>query len=250
MDKQTFESLKKVADRLNKLERSEKEFLLKDWPKIFRDLPRFEVKKDDLLLDGKKVYEFYVPKDGKDGAAGKAGKDGERGPAGKDGIDGKAGRDGRDGKDGRDGREIILFIQDNKLYWSYENSDEIYELIDLDKLKGKDGKDGKDGKRGGGGGGASAEVSKQLKEMQEQIAKLQQEVEELKSGTTIETATPEQIADLLEISDVNADSDLTITTPDSLNINFSMNDEGELIVSESYSNIEFEIKDNNLEVQY
>lgn len=248
MDKQTFESLKKVADRLNKLERSEKEFLLKDWPKLMKDLTDFEVKGDELLLNGKKIYEFYVPKDGKDGADGKAGKDGERGPAGKDGIDGKSGRDGRDGKDGKDGREIILFIQDNKLCWSYENSDEIYELIGLDKLKGKDGKDGKDGKRGGGG--ASTEVAKQLKEMQEQISKLQQEVEELKSGTTIETATPEQIADLLEISDVNADSDLTITTPDSLNINFSMNDKGELIVSESYSNIEFGIKDNNLEVQY
>ena len=70
MDKQTFESLKKVADRLNKLERSEKEFLLKDWPKLMKDLTDFEAKGDDLYLDGKKIYEFYVPKDGKDGKDG------------------------------------------------------------------------------------------------------------------------------------------------------------------------------------
>lgn len=153
MDKQTFESLKKVADRLNKLERSEKEFLLKDWPKLMKDLTDFEIKGDDLYLNGKKIYEFYVPKDGKDGIAG---KDGERGPAGKDGIDGKAGRDGRDGsdgKDGKDGREISIFVVDNKICWSYEGSDVYYDLIDLDKLKGKDGKDGKNGKSGPAGKG-------------------------------------------------------------------------------------------------
>lgn len=153
MDKQTFESLKKVADRLNKLERSEKEFLLKDWPKLMKDLTDFEVKGNDLYLDGKKIYEFYVPKDGKDGRDGKAGKDGERGPAGKDGIDGKAGRDGKDGIDGRDGKEIELIVIDNTLCWNYEGSDVYYNLIDLDKLKGKDGKDGKSGKSGPAGKG-------------------------------------------------------------------------------------------------
>ena len=147
MDKQTFESLKKVADRLNKLERSEKEFLLKDWPKLMKDLTDFEVKGDELLLNGKKIYEFYVPKDGKDG------KDGADGKNGLDGKDGKDGKDGAKGKDGKDGREISIFVVDNKICWSYEGSDVYYDLVDLDKLKGKDGKDGKNGKSGPAGKG-------------------------------------------------------------------------------------------------
>lgn len=153
MDKQTFESLRKVADRLNKLEKSEKEFLLKDWPRLMKELTDFEVKGDDLLLNGKKIYEFYVPKDGKDGKDGIAGKDGKDGKNGLDGKDGKDGKDGTKGKDGEDGREIQIFVVDNKICWSYEGSDVYYDLIDLDKLKGKDGEDGKPGKNGSAGKG-------------------------------------------------------------------------------------------------
>lgn len=158
MDKQTFESLKKVAERLNKLEKrekellvksweSEKDFLIKEWPKIFKDLATFDVKDNALIYNGKKIYEFYVPKDGKDG------KDGIDGKNGKDGVDGKDGAKGKDGTDGKDGREISIFVVDNKICWSYEGSDVYYDLVDLDKLKGKDGKDGKSGKSGPAGKG-------------------------------------------------------------------------------------------------
>lgn len=152
MDKQTFEALKRVADRLKKLEDGEKEFLLKDWQKLFKEFQEFKVEGNDLLFNGKKIYEFYVPKDGKDGKDGKPGRDGERGldgKAGRDGTDGKPGRDGKDGRDGKsgaDGKQIELFIKDDVICWKYEGENEYYELVPLKDLKGEKGEKGERGK--------------------------------------------------------------------------------------------------------
>lgn len=174
MDKQTFETIKKIVDRIKKLENEKGIDATTLLAEMYNKLRYMETKGNILYLDGKKVYEFYVPKDGKDGKDGESGKDGfsplvntEQTESGAkititdtygshqaevfNGKAGERGPAGKDGKDGRNGTEIELFTVDDKICWSYKGSDVYYDLIDLDKLKGKNGKDGKDGRNGKSG---------------------------------------------------------------------------------------------------
>lgn len=64
-------------------------------------------------------------------------------------------------------------------------------------------------------------------------------------------ATEEQInAILTQMTVEEVDGELMVNTPDNVNVSFTINSNGELIVSEEYDNIDFAIKNNNLEVQY
>ena len=64
-------------------------------------------------------------------------------------------------------------------------------------------------------------------------------------------ATEEQInAILTQMSIEEVDGDLIVNIPDNVDIDFYLDSEGNLIVEEDYSNIEFELNNNNLEVQY
>lgn len=113
---------------------------------------RFSVEGDTLLIDGAPAYDFYVPRDGKDGATplrgidyfdGEPGKDGEDGAPGKDGKPGKPGRDGRDGapgprgEKGLDGKSVELAIEDGALCWRREGEADWRELVRLDELRGQ-----------------------------------------------------------------------------------------------------------------
>ena len=113
---------------------------------------RFSVEGDTLLIDGAPAYDFYVPRDGKDGATplrgidyfdGEPGKDGEDGAPGKDGKPGKPGRDGRDGAPGEkgekglDGKSVELAIEDGALCWRREGEADWRELVRLDDLRGQ-----------------------------------------------------------------------------------------------------------------
>lgn len=113
---------------------------------------RFSVEGDTLLIDGAPAYDFYVPRDGKDGATplrgidyfdGEPGKDGEDGAPGKDGKPGKPGRDGRDGEPGPrgekglDGKSVELAIEDGALCWRREGEADWRELVRLDELRGQ-----------------------------------------------------------------------------------------------------------------
>ena len=113
---------------------------------------RFSVEGDTLLIDGAPAYDFYVPRDGKDGATplrgidyfdGEPGKDGEDGAPGKDGKPGKPGRDGRDGAPGEkgekglDGKSVELAIEDGALCWRREGEADWRELVRLDELRGQ-----------------------------------------------------------------------------------------------------------------
>lgn len=64
-------------------------------------------------------------------------------------------------------------------------------------------------------------------------------------------ATEEQInAILTQMTIEEVDGDLIVNIPDNVDIDFYLDSEGNLIVEEDYSNIEFELNNNNLEVQY
>jgi hypothetical protein len=64
-------------------------------------------------------------------------------------------------------------------------------------------------------------------------------------------ATEEQInAILTQMSIEEIDGDLIVNIPDNVDIDFYLDEEGNLIVEEDYSNIEFKLNNNNLEVQY
>lgn len=64
-------------------------------------------------------------------------------------------------------------------------------------------------------------------------------------------ATEEQInAILTQMTVEEVNGELVLNTPDNVNVSFTINSNGELIVSEEYDNIEFAVNNNNLEVQY
>lgn len=64
-------------------------------------------------------------------------------------------------------------------------------------------------------------------------------------------ATDEQINAILNTMTIESDGDgLKLNIPDSVDIDFTINENGELLVSENYDNIEFSINENELEVAY
>lgn len=158
MDNITKEAVKKIVERLKKLEEYQQ---LKEDDKVkllvelYRKLDTFEVKNGKLYLDNKEIYEFYKPSngfDGKDGYTPVKGKDYRDGIDGKDGKDGKNGRDGKDGKegytpikgkdyfDGKDGRdginakEINIVIENGILKWHFQDEEEKKDLFNINDL--------------------------------------------------------------------------------------------------------------------
>lgn len=110
-------------------------------------------------------------KDGKDGRDGRDGRDGlnglpgKMGLPGKDGVDGTPGKDGRDGKDGKDGIDGItpeFEVGEIKSVSTYDPAkvelikNENKYIINMDIPRGRPGRDGKDGSNGSGGGGSSS----------------------------------------------------------------------------------------------
>lgn len=158
MDNVTKEAIKKIVERLKKLEEYQQ---LKEDDKVkllvelYRKLDTFEVKNGKLYLNNKEIYEFYKPSngfDGKDGYIPVKGKDYRDGIDGKDGKDGKNGRDGKDGKDGytpikgkdyfdgKDGRDginakkINIVIENGILKWHYQDEEEKKDLFNINDL--------------------------------------------------------------------------------------------------------------------
>ena len=102
----------------------------------------FDAVNDRVNYLEKRLNEFPIPKDGKDGSDG---KDGINGVDGKNGIDGKDGAPGRDGKDGKDGIDGSFGLSGADGKNGKDGKD------GADGLPGKDGRDGLDGKDGAPG---------------------------------------------------------------------------------------------------
>ena len=73
-------------------------------------------------------------------------------------------------------------------------------------------------------------------------------IDELTGSTE---ATEEQINSILQdMKSTIEDGELVIDIPDNVDIDFYLYSEGNLVVEEDYGNIEFELNNNKLEVQY
>lgn len=184
-------------------------------------------------LPGKDGKDGRDGRDGLNGLPGKMGLPGKDGIDGKDGAPGKDGRDGLPGKDGVDGITPEFEVGEIKSVSTYDPAkvelikNENKYIINMDIPRGRPGRDGKDGSNGSGGGGSSSEgkvndvlvdghsvVNNKIAEIDlahrvSIIVKILQDIEAMKA----------EIVDKI----------LFIEYPETLPIDFEVNDKGELI---------------------
>lgn len=257
LKKQLDDTTKSYEELKNSLEDYKEQVDNELKPEIVETLKSFTLKQGEPGERGPQGPQGLPGKDGKDGLPGKDGKDGvdgKNGAMGLPGKDGKDGIDGRDGKDGKDGETIDLKIGkvetvDDKAEAKIRDGKGNVKYLDLKLPRGPQGFMGFDGKDGAGVG--IDEIF--LNEKKQMVFKFSDGTSKAVSLRSLKDTLSDE--ERFELGDMRADiveTDLEMTyNTNLLDIDFAINDAGDLLVKNELNGVSFEINENDeLEVTY